>query len=108
MLVETPRLAAQRPVDEGYAAPSPDTTLLITEDESRKVQFIRSVHDESTFLTVEVKPDYRQEFEGKEVQVYDTQGTRLCHGRVVGGVVTWHLARTITGRILVKVQHDQR
>jgi hypothetical protein len=107
MLVETPRLAAQRPIDESCAVPPPDTTLLITEDESRQVQFIRSVHEESTFLTIEVKPDYRQEFEGKEVQVYDTQGTRLCHGQVVGGVVTWHLARAITGRILVKVQHEQ-
>jgi len=86
VLREARRLAAATP-----SQPPEEPTLLITEDSTHRIRFIRSIEEDVTFLTVEAIAE-RERFEHAEITVYDAiAGARLCQGVMSAGTLSWEL-----------------
>ncbi|PON10886.1 hypothetical protein C2W62_47700 [Candidatus Entotheonella serta] len=78
----------------------------ITEDRERKVQFIRNVLGDVTFLKVEVNLPYRDAFEHKQVAVYDAKGQLVGRDHISGGTVSWRLSGNLVGQLSIRIEPE--
>jgi hypothetical protein len=82
-LMERRRLAA--------AGGQSNEPTLLTEDTTGQVQFLEERDADGRFLTLRVKLEFRRDFEGRHVIVWDEQQQPLCTGQITEGTLCCEL-----------------
>lgn len=88
----------------GTASSDPEeTSLLIHEDHTHQLRFLRSIRGNTTFLTLEVIAEHAS-WDNVTVAVYEeaTPDTPLREGVITAGTISWKIERKIVGKLQCK------